>query len=256
MFYGTKILEVTGDTVMPDSEEYKIISDGKGFRYLRADSIGRVLEYDPFNFPDSANKATLYFDLSMDLDDTVNSDWMGYNGKLVFSQDGKTNAMGINTTYRNYIFNSGTYRSEYQLINGIGIYTVNSGQDFVLTDDTLKGAVINGVVFGDTTVTEVKNTNAPPAKFELYQNYPNPFNPVTTIRYEIPKESKVTIKIFDMLGREVETLCNDEQNAGTHEVKWDGKNFSSGVYFYRIAIHSDKITAGNIISVKKMLLIK
>jgi len=85
--------------------------------------------------------------------------------------------------------------------------------------------------------------------FCLNQNYPNPFNPSTTIRYEIPKENNVTIKIFDVLGREVETLINAAQKGGEHEVVWNAKNFSSGIYFYQIR-------AGELVSTKKMLLIK
>ena len=81
------------------------------------------------------------------------------------------------------------------------------------------------------------------------QNYPNPFNPITTIDYSIPKESFVTIKVYDMLGREVATLINEEKNAGEYSVKFNGSILASGVYLYRMK-------AGNFIQTKKMILMK
>jgi len=82
-------------------------------------------------------------------------------------------------------------------------------------------------------LTDVRN-QTPPGEFQLYQNYPNPFNPSTTIQYQIPKAQHVTIRIFDTLGREVTTLVNSDQSAGTHAVEFDGRGLASGVYFYRI----------------------
>ncbi|MFQ6678028.1 MAG: DUF3160 domain-containing protein [Fidelibacterota bacterium] len=78
-----------------------------------------------------------------------------------------------------------------------------------------------------------------PAYFRLHQNYPNPFNPITTIHYEIPKQSTVTIKIYNLLGKEVKTLVNTEQVKGNHQAIWDGtndrgKSVSAGVYIYQI----------------------
>ena len=91
--------------------------------------------------------------------------------------------------------------------------------------------------------------NNTPKNFMLHQNYPNPFNPVTTIRYELPKGSKVVVKIYDILGREVATLFNGYEKAGKHDVKWNALNFASGIYFY-------SIRAGNFVQTKKMLLLK
>jgi hypothetical protein len=88
-----------------------------------------------------------------------------------------------------------------------------------------------------------------PSKFNISQNYPNPFNPKTNISFELPNESKVTIKIFDMLGREVSTLVNGFKEAGYHTVEFDGSNLSSGMYYYRIQTKGFE-------AVKRMLLIK
>jgi len=85
--------------------------------------------------------------------------------------------------------------------------------------------------------------------FKLEQNYPNPFNPETNINYQLPLDSYVTLKIYDILGREVQTLVSGLQSKGNHTVIFDGGRFASGVYFY-------KLTAGNYTSVKKMILLK
>ena len=85
--------------------------------------------------------------------------------------------------------------------------------------------------------------------FLLYQNYPNPFNPTTTIKYQIPKTSLVSIKVYDILGREVVTLVNEEKPAGNYDVEFDGSELSSGIYFYKLQTESYS-------SVKKMILLK
>jgi len=87
-----------------------------------------------------------------------------------------------------------------------------------------------------------------PTRSTLFQNYPNPFNPVTTIRYEIPRESKVVLSVYNILGQEVATLVNDVQKAGRYSVEFQ-PNLGSGVYFYRLQ-------AGDFVETKKLLLLK
>lgn len=88
-----------------------------------------------------------------------------------------------------------------------------------------------------------------PAHYNLSQNYPNPFNPSTSINFDLPVDGKVSIKLFDMAGREVATLINELKTAGYYTLRFDASNFSSGVYFYRL-------TSGDFVSTKKMMLIK
>ncbi len=94
-----------------------------------------------------------------------------------------------------------------------------------------------------------RSVNAPPNTFELKQNYPNPFNPSTTISYHLPASSIVTLKVYDVLGREVATLVRGKQEVGVHLARFDASGRTSGVYFYRLA--ADGYTA-----TKKMVLIK
>ncbi|HAY34692.1 MAG TPA: hypothetical protein DCY06_11220 [Bacteroidetes bacterium] len=88
-----------------------------------------------------------------------------------------------------------------------------------------------------------------PAEFKLSQNYPNPFNPSTTISYEIPVDGAVSLKIFDMSGKEVMTLVDGVKNAGYYSINFNASNLSSGIYFY-------KLSANDFTSVKKMMLVK
>jgi hypothetical protein len=83
----------------------------------------------------------------------------------------------------------------------------------------------------------------------LMQNYPNPFNPSTTIRYDLPKETYVTLKIYDILGHLVAELVNEKHDAGAYEIVWNANGVASGVYFYRIS-------AGDFTSVRKLILMK
>ncbi len=85
--------------------------------------------------------------------------------------------------------------------------------------------------------------------YELSQNYPNPFNPITKIEYSIIEPSFVTIKIYDISGREVSILVSELKKLGKHFVNFDGSNLSSGIYYY-------KMIAGDFITIRKMLLIK
>ncbi|MFN0158083.1 MAG: T9SS type A sorting domain-containing protein [Bacteroidota bacterium] len=101
--------------------------------------------------------------------------------------------------------------------------------------------------FGTTGIGE--NEDKVPDRFELYQNYPNPFNASTRIRYHIPNSTHVTLRVFDVLGREVATLVDERMNRGMHHAQWDGANNSSGVYFYRLI-------TDNHIATRKLLLLR
>jgi hypothetical protein len=119
----------------------------------------------------------------------------------------------------------------------------------------LKGAKINGIVYGDTITTDINKIGTTiPESYYLYQNYPNPFNPSTKIKFAIPSDvkcetSEVKMVIYDITGKKITTLVNEKLNPGTYEVTFDGSNLPSGIYFY-------KLNAGNFSETKRMILIK
>ncbi|TSA14326.1 T9SS C-terminal target domain-containing protein [bacterium] len=104
-------------------------------------------------------------------------------------------------------------------------------------------------LMGEKTTTGAEPASGIPLTYGLSQNYPNPFNPATTIEYQLPKQSFVKLKIFDLLGREIATLVNDKQDAGKHSVRFDALSLTSGVYFY-------KLEAGDFTQARKLLLLK
>jgi hypothetical protein len=99
-------------------------------------------------------------------------------------------------------------------------------------------------------ITGIHLTNSDlPTVYSLKQNYPNPFNPSTTIKFDIPKDGFVTIRVYNVLGKEVETLVNEYKRAGSYQVNFNASNIASGIYFYQLQ-------AGSFYSVKKMILLK
>jgi len=103
-----------------------------------------------------------------------------------------------------------------------------------------KGAITTGIA---------ANQNNNPTEYFIGQNYPNPFNPTTTINYQIPELSYVTLKVYDVLGSEVTTLVNEEKSTGSYEVEFNASTLPSGIYFYRLQ-------AGSFVETKKMVLLK
>lgn len=98
-------------------------------------------------------------------------------------------------------------------------------------------------------LTGTGNENEIPTVFKLYNNYPNPFNPSTSIKYDLPKNTFVKISVYDILGKYVTGLVNQQMDAGRYEVEWDAKNYASGTYIY-------KLETADFTDVKKMILVK
>jgi len=129
---------------------------------------------------------------------------------------------------------------------------IAKGTDNINSITKLRELAANVQDFYDNEFVEILNTKQTiaPTGYTLYQNYPNPFNPKTTIEYEVPEKSFVTIKIYDILGREVQTLVNNEEKVRwRYKVVFNASSFASGIYFYRIQ-------AGSFTETKKMILLK
>jgi hypothetical protein len=125
------------------------------------------------------------------------------------------------------------------------------------SDNNTQGAVW---VFNDPTIGITPISNEVPKNFSLSQNYPNPFNPTTKIKFDIPsvgngRDRSVQLIIYDVLGREVATIVNQQLQPGTYEVNFDGTNLTSGVYYYKLVV-GDNTNNGGFSDTKKMILIK
>jgi hypothetical protein len=93
---------------------------------------------------------------------------------------------------------------------------------------------------GEKWTKEITVAVAAPDKFQLFQNYPNPFNPATMISYQLPTDSRVSLKIFNLLGQEVATLVDGQRLAGHHEERWDARGLASGMYVYQLSLTDEK----------------
>lgn len=161
---------------------------------------------------------------------------------------------GVGTTFWVTRQEAGIYRTDNNGTNWTTEYTAPAGVfnhiGKARTGTRLWGARNNGSISKSDGLTAVIpiSTNTP-GSYQLSQNYPNPFNPTTNIRFAIPKNSLVTMKVYDALGREVTTLVNEFKNAGTYQVDFNALNLSSGIYFYTIK-------AADFAETKKMMLVK
>ncbi|HEX2788262.1 MAG TPA: T9SS type A sorting domain-containing protein [Ignavibacteria bacterium] len=158
--------------------------------------------------------------------DTV---WVASENKIL-----RTYNSGVNWTLFEFPY-FGYYHSDFQFVSGKTGWVASKNKLFY-TD--------NG---GSVSINLISNEI--PSQYHLSQNYPNPFNPITKIQYQIPKSGFVSIKVYDINGKEIVTLVNENHQAGTFEAIFDGSNSASGIYFYRIQ-------AGDFVETKKMMLTK
>ena len=254
-YSGITYREVVGDTVMANGYFYYKLFDPTTFNYPyylfeRIDSSsGRVYRYD--NSLGLTDDEYLIDDLLAEVGDTIWSSRHQYQDYFPFIcvDEVTFNKWGIQGPRKIFtIYDLTGYT--YSLSQGVGIDSIYDTFDFGENYVTLKGCIINGVVSGDTITVSVDDENpVQPTEFSLSQNYPNPFNPVTRIQYSVNSTQNVTLKVYDLLGREVATLVNEEKPAGNYEVEFDGSALTSGIYFYQVK-------AGNFIETKKMVLLR
>jgi hypothetical protein len=217
--------------------------------YLKLDSLSGKLYAST-----SGNGDYLLFDdLTAEAGDTICYEYNpAWNCQYV-QLERDFNEFGTNTLIKDYYPQAPGWYFGHSLVKGIGLYEVYNG-DLTTFKSILKGCIIDGVVYGDTTVVSIEDEETPVVTtFMLEQNYPNPFNPNTVISYRLPVTSNVTLKVYDVLGNEIVTLVNEEKPAGEYEVEFRPessiKQTASGIYFYQLK-------AGPFIQTKKMLMIK
>jgi len=146
------------------------------------------------------------------------------------------NFLNTNTGYavgRNRIVKTNTGGTSWQTNSGTLFTSLNSV--YAIDTNHVWACGANGkIIFGGNIVGVQNISGTVPDKFSLYQNYPNPFNPVTNIKFDIPKSSFTTLKVYNALGKEIAVLLNEIKSAGSYQVDFDASALTSGVYFYRI----------------------
>ena len=138
----------------------------------------------------------------------------------------------------------------YSNIDGEGLSVKQTSDNGYVVSGNIDGNLGILLVKSDKNgITSVDKTISTPNKYSLYQNYPNPFNPTTSINFSVPKSGLVKIKVYDLLGREVATLVNENKPAGNYHMQFNASKLVSGVYFYRME-------SGSYTQTKKLLLLK
>lgn len=238
-------VSVLSDSLFPNGKHYAILNgqDIVGGKYVRADSQ-YVFYYDPIQ-----NKEIPFFKLNGKVGDVTEVSFRNYL-KVYITKIDSTIMFNSKVRLISYLIGSMTI-TEVTLSDKFGPTSASYYDDppppWPQFTYNLIGCVIDSKVFGN--IVSVKQFEEIPNKIELYQNYPNPFNPVTKIIFQLPTESEVTLKVYDVLGKEVATLVNATKPAGSYEVIFNGSNIASGIYFYSM------ITKQNILT-KKLVLIK
>ena len=186
--------------------------------------------------------------------------WFAY----ICSDTGIINIFGSARQSRLYTHNGFESGYSRRYAKGIGLYSAAStslegGTYICIRQMTLAGCVINGIVYGDTSMlVSIRQISTEiPKQFSLFQNYPNPFNPVTKIKFTLPGSSAALIVVYDAAGREIETIFNGQLNAGIYEADWNAENFSSGVYYYKLTAGNPSSGTGQVFTeTRKMVLLK
>ena len=184
--------------------------------------------------------------------------WHRYTTELDYDYCNVEVSSDNGTTWQNVASYSGTLSTWTEQTFDISQFANGSTQmkvRFRLTSDA--GLQYDGWYVDDVIITKycvgpilgISGNNGIPERFSLEQNFPNPFNPVTQIKYSLAKDEFVKITVYDILGQNVATLVNNNQKAGRYYIDFDGTNFASGLYLY-------KIEAGSFTDVKKMMLVK
>lgn len=253
-------IQVTGDTILSNNKLYKVLIrksipfDGYISRsYERIDSSTACIYRYSTDTLFSDNEY-LFDSLLAEPADTFAGSFWGHSFgggnffQTVCLNEYQDTIWNFATTFKVFQDESDIPAVTYTLAKGLG-FTGSSAWELAYFSTTLRYAEIDGVEYG-TQITGTENTNNNQSKiYFLYQNYPNPFNPATNIEYLIPQPGLVNIKVYDVLGNEIETLVNEEKIAGRYSVSFDGINLASGIYFYLLR-------SGSFTQMRKMILLK
>lgn len=250
-------IEVVGDTLLENGHTYKIL--------LHKDITPNQYQYNQFERIDSLT-GCVYRYIN---DTTANHEYMldslfAQPGDTIYSSRERATLLGyyitrclsvttdsvfgVSTELKTFYDWSFIPGSSYTLARGFGdLY--GSACELGCGYSDLVYAKINGKEYGKKITSINSEDNFSPSLFILNQNYPNPFNPSTVIGFQLSVNSRVSLKVYDVLGNEVATLLNEEKSAGVNKIDFDGSKLTSGIYFYTLR-------ANNFVQNRKMILIK
>ena len=241
---------------------YNQIAEGNDSIHIKLDAYFRLYEIGRLTF-----KPETYFDDLYNTFITLEQSTEDSLMKKIFSQLGSLSLIGkeeyvpaINIFDEIVQQTQGTEEAVYAEIDAITASLLVEGNDSTLQKGSLKKYLIktSGDYFSkldEILRNNFGNSNQEtekellPTEYTLYQNYPNPFNPTTTIKYDLPNTGEVSLIIYDILGRKVKTLVNENQNAGRYEISFNASGLASGVYVYQL--RTEKY-----VNAKKMILLR
>lgn len=249
-------INVIGDTVLSNNFKYKILlkknipDDGNSQKiYERIDSSTACI----YRYSIPTNNEYLIDSLVAQPGDTI---WSGGYYTLCIDEYEDT-VLSLVTEVKEFEDRTIIPVLNYKYAKNLGFISSISCE-FSCASSKLVYALIDGEEYG----IKISSLNEPkastvPSKFILLQNYPNPFNPMTKVKYEIPERSFVTIRVYDVLGKEIATLVNEEKHAGEYEVEFNAAKLSSGIYFYKLQAGDPSTGSGqSFIQTKKMVLLR
>ena len=237
--------KIVSDSVLSNGEKYFVVDHNDLTllgKYVRCDK-NNVYYYDEY----TENEDTV-FRLNVDINDLWNVSF----GSTAFVSVESIDTFNI----FGYMSRVITFRLDGLILYYVSLsdifgplYYYSSGEPpgTNYRDKSLYSCVIDSVQYGRTLLVDQKEIS--PYEFSLSQNFPNPFNPDTKIQYSVKNKQNVSLKVFDILGKEIATLVNEEKPAGNYEVEFNAEGLVSGIYFYRLR-------TGTYSSTKKMILLR
>jgi hypothetical protein len=246
-----------------DKNSIDFVDAPDSVNYNNLDALNNVLETELFNV---TSKSKFVFAQQSGFVDSVaaagvlgTSGYVNYKVELVDNETGKV--IGTVKSLNLNRANASRYSLIPYLLNtsNIGSRMVRARITVTTNLDSIKTALVKS--YADQDITNSMAAQSVSLQqlnlvmtYALSQNYPNPFNPTTVINYQIPNDGHVTLKVYDVLGREVKTLVDEARTAGGYTVQFNGASLASGVYFYRVYIAGDD--GKNFVSTKKMVVMK
>ncbi|MBC8147205.1 MAG: T9SS type A sorting domain-containing protein [Bacteroidetes bacterium] len=229
--------QVIGDTIMSNGLKYYIIDHIPlfGETFARIDSANQIIYFHGFEECDNDEWDFLdYFFLD-------SAYWNDCANNLADLHTTELFIESLNDTFPSILVEHWGSETQTLFSENLGISHISYTLGATGAYYELIAATINSIQYGE--YVSINNEIMLPATIKLHQNYPNPFNPETTIAFELPNRNNVRIVIYDILGREVVLLLEDQLNGGTHKTIWNGKDrqnqlVSSGVYIYKLSVSS------------------